>query len=123
VADLAPPVNPARPAQLMHRHRVDDSINKAIAKLIRVDLVVIDDVGLLPISTDAAEALFRRSEPPSHLRSCPEPQKTPIHPQMARSPIILKKPVASDAGSGLGSALGSEASNPSQGPNCADNFA
>lgn len=46
-------------AQLLHRHRVDDSVNKAISKLIRVDLVVIDDVGLLPISTDAAEALFR----------------------------------------------------------------
>jgi DNA replication protein DnaC len=37
----------------------DDSINKAISKLIRADLVVIDDVGLLPVSADAAEALFR----------------------------------------------------------------
>jgi len=46
-------------AQLLRRHRVDDSIGKAITKLIRADLVVIDDVGLLPISTDAAEALFR----------------------------------------------------------------
>ena len=43
----------------MRRHRVDDSVNKAIGKLIRVDLVVVDDVGLLPISADAAEALFR----------------------------------------------------------------
>jgi DNA replication protein DnaC len=46
-------------AQLLRRHRVDDTVNKAISKLIRVDLLVIDDVGLLPISTDAAEALFR----------------------------------------------------------------
>ena len=46
-------------AQLLRRHRADDSINKAIGKLIRSDLVVIDDVGLLPVSTDAAEALFR----------------------------------------------------------------
>jgi DNA replication protein DnaC len=46
-------------AGLVHRHRADDSINKAIGKLIRADLVVIDDVGLLPVSTDAAEALFR----------------------------------------------------------------
>jgi DNA replication protein DnaC len=46
-------------AQLLRRHRVDDSINKAIGKLIRVDLVVIDDVGLLPISADAAEAMSR----------------------------------------------------------------
>jgi DNA replication protein DnaC len=46
-------------AQLLRRHRADDSINKAISKLIRADLVVIDDVGLLPVSADAAEALFR----------------------------------------------------------------
>lgn len=46
-------------AQLLRRHRADDTINKAITKLIHVDLVVLDDVGLLPISTDAAEAMFR----------------------------------------------------------------
>jgi DNA replication protein DnaC len=46
-------------AQLLRRHRADDSINKAISKLIRADLVVVDDVGLLPVSPDAAEALFR----------------------------------------------------------------
>ena len=46
-------------AQLLRRHRADDSVNKAIGKLIRADLVVIDDVGLLPVSADAAEALFR----------------------------------------------------------------
>jgi DNA replication protein DnaC len=46
-------------AQLLRRHRADDSINKAIGKLIHADLVVIDDVGLLPVSADAAEALFR----------------------------------------------------------------
>jgi DNA replication protein DnaC len=46
-------------AQLLRRHRADDSINKAIGKLIRTDLVVVDDVGLLPVSADAAEALFR----------------------------------------------------------------
>ena len=46
-------------AALLRRHRADDSINKAIGKLIRADLVLIDDVGLLPVSADAAEALFR----------------------------------------------------------------
>ena len=46
-------------AVLVRRHRADDSINKAIAKLIRADLILIDDVGLLPVSADAAEALFR----------------------------------------------------------------
>ena len=43
----------------IHRHRADDTVNKAIAKLIRADLVVIDDIGLLPATTEAAEALFR----------------------------------------------------------------
>jgi DNA replication protein DnaC len=46
-------------AALLRRHRADDSTSKAIAKLIRADLIIIDDVGLLPVAPDAAEALFR----------------------------------------------------------------
>ena len=46
-------------AALMRRHRADDSVAKAITKLVRSDLIIIDDVGLLPVSPDAAEALFR----------------------------------------------------------------
>jgi DNA replication protein DnaC len=46
-------------AALFRRHRADDSINKAVSKLIRSDLILIDEVGLLPVSADAAEALFR----------------------------------------------------------------
>jgi DNA replication protein DnaC len=46
-------------AALMRRHRADDSVAKAISKLVRADLIVIDDVGLLPVAPDAAEALFR----------------------------------------------------------------
>ncbi len=46
-------------AALFRRHRADDSITKATNKLIRSDLILIDDVGLLPVSADAAEALFR----------------------------------------------------------------
>ncbi|HLH66001.1 MAG TPA: ATP-binding protein [Solirubrobacteraceae bacterium] len=46
-------------AELLRRHRADDTVTKAIGKLIRADLVVIDDVGLLPVSADAAEALSR----------------------------------------------------------------
>jgi DNA replication protein DnaC len=46
-------------AQLVHRHRADDTVHKAIAKLIRSDLIIIDDIGLLDVSADAAEALFR----------------------------------------------------------------
>ena len=44
---------------LLRRHRADDSVNKAIGRLIRADLIVIDDIGMLAVSVDAAEALFR----------------------------------------------------------------
>ena len=46
-------------AALLHRHRADDSVAKAIGELIRADLIIIDDVGLLPITPAEAEALFR----------------------------------------------------------------
>lgn len=44
---------------LLHRHRADDTATKAIAKIMRADIIVIDDIGLLPVSTDTAEALYR----------------------------------------------------------------
>jgi DNA replication protein DnaC len=46
-------------AVLLRRHRADDSVNRAIGRLTRADLIVIDDIGMLPVATDAAEALFR----------------------------------------------------------------
>jgi len=46
-------------ATLLRSHRADDSVAKAIGRLIRSDLIVIDDIGMLPVSPDAAEALFR----------------------------------------------------------------
>jgi len=46
-------------AALFARHQADDSVSKAISKLTRADLIIVDDVGLLPVSADAAEALFR----------------------------------------------------------------
>ncbi len=46
-------------ATLMRRHRADDSVSKAIGRLIRADLIVIDDIGMLPVAAEAAEALFR----------------------------------------------------------------
>jgi len=44
---------------MLRRHRADDSVSKAIARLIRADLIVIDDIGMLPVAPDAAEAVFR----------------------------------------------------------------
>jgi len=44
---------------LVRRHRVDDSIAKAFTPLLRADLVIVDDIGLLALSADAAEGLYR----------------------------------------------------------------
>lgn len=44
---------------LIRRHRADDSVSKALTRLLRADLVVIDDIGLLAVNTDAAEGLYR----------------------------------------------------------------
>lgn len=44
---------------LVRRHRVDDSITRAIKRIMRADLIVIDDIGLLPVAAETAEALYR----------------------------------------------------------------
>jgi DNA replication protein DnaC len=44
---------------LVARHRIDDTITKALKPVLRADLVVVDDIGLLPITADAAEGLYR----------------------------------------------------------------
>ncbi|MGC0272223.1 IS21-like element helper ATPase IstB [Pseudactinotalea sp. Z1739] len=44
---------------LLRRHRADDTITKAIARVLRADLVVVDDIGLLPVAEEAAEGLYR----------------------------------------------------------------
>lgn len=44
---------------LLRRHRADDTVTKAIARVLRADVVVVDDIGLLPVAQDAAEGLYR----------------------------------------------------------------
>ncbi len=44
---------------LVRAHRTDDTVTKAVARILRADLVVIDDIGLPPVSHDAAEGLYR----------------------------------------------------------------
>jgi DNA replication protein DnaC len=46
-------------AALVHRHRVDGTVGKALARLCKADLLVVDDIGMLPIGPDAAEAFYR----------------------------------------------------------------
>ena len=48
-----------QPGTLIRRHRADDSVTKAIGRILRADLVVVDDIGLLPVGPDAAEGLYR----------------------------------------------------------------
>ena len=44
---------------LMRRHRVDDSVGKALAPVLRADVIVVDDIGLLGVGDDAAEGFYR----------------------------------------------------------------
>jgi DNA replication protein DnaC len=44
---------------IVRRHRVDDTVSKAFGALAQVQLTLVDDIGLLPISSDAAEGLYR----------------------------------------------------------------
>lgn len=44
---------------LLRRHRADDTVSKAISRILRADLIVVDDIGLLPVPHDAAEGLYR----------------------------------------------------------------
>ena len=44
---------------LVRRHRADDSAARAIRRIMRADVIVIDDIGLLPVAAETAEALYR----------------------------------------------------------------
>ena len=44
---------------LVRRHRADDTVTRAITRILRADLIVVDDIGLLPVAADAAEGLYR----------------------------------------------------------------
>jgi len=44
---------------LVRRHRADDTVTRAVARILSADLVVVDDIGLLPVASDAAEGLYR----------------------------------------------------------------
>jgi hypothetical protein len=44
---------------LVRRDRADDSVTRAVQAILRARLIVVDDIGLLPVSSDAAEGFFR----------------------------------------------------------------
>jgi DNA replication protein DnaC len=44
---------------VVRRGRADDSTSRAIKRIMRADVIVIDDIGLLPVAVETAEALYR----------------------------------------------------------------
>lgn len=44
---------------LVRAHRSDDSVGRVVDRILRADLIVVDDIGLLEVGADAAEGLFR----------------------------------------------------------------
>lgn len=44
---------------VVRRHRADDSVTKAMTRILRAELIIVDDIGLLPVTSDAAEGLYR----------------------------------------------------------------
>jgi DNA replication protein DnaC len=58
---------------LVRRHRADDSVTRAITRILRAELVVVDDIGLLAVGPDAAEASTGSSTPPTNDDQWPSP--------------------------------------------------
>ena len=67
---------------LVRRHRADDSIARALARLIRSDLIIVDDIGLLPVSPDAADS--SSTSRASARADSPERNATALSPRAAR---------------------------------------
>jgi len=44
---------------LVRRCRGDNTVTKAISRILRAQIVMVDDIGLLPVGPDAAEGLYR----------------------------------------------------------------
>ena len=45
--------------QIVRRGRADDTTGRAIKRIMRADAIIIDDIGLLPVAAETAEALYR----------------------------------------------------------------
>ena len=54
---------------LLRRHRADDTVTKAIARVLRADLVVVDDIGLLRLPRTPPKVSTASSMPP--MRNAP----------------------------------------------------
>ena len=67
---------------LVRAHRADDTVTRAVGRILRSELIVIDDIGLLPVSLDAPRASTASSMPPTNgarspsARTCTRPAST-----------------------------------------------
>jgi len=52
--------------QLVRRHRADDTVTKAVTRVLKADLIVVDDFGLLPVPAEAAERCSASSTLPTN---------------------------------------------------------
>ena len=97
---------------LVRRHSADDTAAKAIKRIMRADVIVIDDIGLLPVATDTAEALYRVVDaayenapsppraiftPPGSTNSCPRPSPTPPSTGCCTTPTSSSPPATASA--------------------------
>jgi hypothetical protein len=58
---------------LVRRHRADDTVTRAIGRIMRADLIVVDDIGMLLIGPDAAEGFTGWWMPPTTDAPWPSP--------------------------------------------------
>jgi hypothetical protein len=66
---------------LVRRHGADDTMGRAIKRIMRADLICIDDIGLLPVTTDTAEALYRVVDTAYEKRSIGPVQRIAVRPR------------------------------------------
>ena len=105
-------VQPRGLGALMRRHRADDTTDRAIRRIMRADLIVIDDIGLLPVATETAEALYRVVDaayerraspsartctPPASTSSCPKPSPTRRSTGSCTTPTSCSPPATPSA--------------------------
>ncbi len=69
---------------LLRRHRADDTVSKAIARVLRADLVIVDDIGLLPSPRTPPKGSTDSSTPgccttPTSARPATTPCGSPRH--------------------------------------------
>ena len=54
---------------LVRAHRPDDSVSRVVARILRADLIVVDDIGLLEVGADTAEGHYRLADAAYEKRS------------------------------------------------------